>query len=150
MIRPLFEPEKKEKREKLKSKLGDLKKNARQLKPIEECEVSLSLLDEKLKRERQLTPLSQDLLDKRALLEKKWCNFKREQHLADLQMLDRISYCQQKALDELQRESKELYNEAIQPDFHSLPFKSDGPTETPPIENYDTPDGEYLDVSKKW
>ncbi|KAJ8969100.1 hypothetical protein NQ317_002522, partial [Molorchus minor] len=98
-----YSSKRRKKKKKNEKQIRRLEKNARQLKPIEECEVPLSLLDEKLKRERQLTPLSQDLLDKRALLEKKWCNFKREQHLADLQMLDRISYCQQKALDELQR-----------------------------------------------
>lgn len=31
-----------------------------------------------------------------------------------------------------------------------VPFKSVGPVETPPIENYDVPDGDYQDVSKKW
>ncbi|KAJ8963155.1 hypothetical protein NQ318_018620 [Aromia moschata] len=79
-----------------------------------------------------------------------WCQYKREQHLADLQMLDRILYSQQRALDELLKESEELYAEAVQSDFHLLPFNRDGPRETPPIEKYDAPDGDYLDVSKKW
>lgn len=84
-------------------------------------------------------------------------------------MLDRIQYAQQRALDELRKESEELYQEAIQviwipinnlfiinnwcnfqPDFQLLPFVSDGPCRTPPIENYEAPDGDYLDVSRKW
>lgn len=48
------------------------------------------------------------------LLEKKWALYKKEQHLKDLKMLDRIAYSQQKALDELRNVSEELYQEAIQ------------------------------------
>jgi predicted membrane-bound dolichyl-phosphate-mannose-protein mannosyltransferase len=31
-----------------------------------------------------------------------------------------------------------------------LPFTVRGPVKTPPIKGYDSPDGEYSDVSKKW
>lgn len=31
-----------------------------------------------------------------------------------------------------------------------MPYKIEGPVETPPIENYQSPDGDYNDVSKKW
>lgn len=37
-----------------------------------------------------------------------------------------------------------------QPDPQLIPFTAKGPVETPVIENYDSPDGEYLDISKKW
>ncbi|XP_066249732.1 large ribosomal subunit protein mL40 [Euwallacea similis] len=136
-------------KKKLEKQIRRLEKNARQLKPISECEVSLTLLDQKLQRQRNIFQ-STDILEQRALLEKKWANFKRIQLLHDLQMIDRVTLHQQRALDELKNESKELYNEAIQMDFHMVPFTSIGPTETPAIEGYDVPDGEYLDVSKKW
>lgn len=58
--------------------------------------------------------MSADELESRVLLEKSWAKFKREQRLADLKMLDRIAFSQQKALDELRKESVELYEEAIQ------------------------------------
>lgn len=38
----------------------------------------------------------------------------RNEHLADMQMIDRIMYSQQRALDQLRLESEELYQEAIQ------------------------------------
>ncbi|KAF7280956.1 hypothetical protein GWI33_005289 [Rhynchophorus ferrugineus] len=136
-------------KKKLEKQIRRLEKHAKQLKPIGECEVPLTLLDEKLERQRNIT-LSAEVLEKRVLLEKKWANYKRLQLLEDLQMIDRVMYCQQKALDELRNESEELYQEAIQPDFHLLPYKSVGPVETPRIENYDAPDGEYKDISKKW
>ncbi|XP_066150301.1 large ribosomal subunit protein mL40 [Euwallacea fornicatus] len=137
------------KKKKVEKQIRRLEKNAKQLKPISECEVSITLLDEKPQRQRNICH-SADILEQRALLEKKWANFKRVQLLRDLQMIDRVTLHQQRALDELKKESEELYNEAIQMDFHMIPFTSVGPVETPPIENYDVPDGEYLDVSKKW
>lgn len=53
-------------------------------------------------------------MEERSLLIKEWTRYKREQHLADAQMLDRILYAQQHALDELRNESEDLYQEAIQ------------------------------------
>ncbi|XP_044265787.1 39S ribosomal protein L40, mitochondrial [Tribolium madens] len=138
------------KKKKIEKQIKRLEKNARQLKPIEECEVPLGLLDEKKTRMRSLVVLSEDELEQRQVLEKQWATYKKKQHLADVQMLDRILFAQQKALDELRKESEELYQEAMQIDFRLLPFKREGPLETPTIDNYESPDGDYADVSKKW
>ncbi|RZC35266.1 39S ribosomal protein L40, mitochondrial, partial [Asbolus verrucosus] len=138
------------KKKKIEKQIRRLEKNARQLKPIEECEVPLGLLDEKKSRIRSLPALSTETLENRALLEKKWATYKKNQNLADIQMLDRIIFAQQKALDELRKESEELYQEAMQVDCRLLPYKTEGPLETPPIESYESPDGDYVDVSKKW
>ncbi|KAJ8924485.1 hypothetical protein NQ315_007282 [Exocentrus adspersus] len=137
-------------KKKIEKQIRRLEKNARQLKPIDECEVSLQILDERDKRVRHLPSVSPEVLDKRAKIEKSWCQYKQQQHLADVQMLDRVSFAEQKALDELRKESEELYQQAIQPDFYFIPFSCQGPVETLPIENYDVPDGDYVDVSKKW
>lgn len=64
--------------------------------------------------------ISPEILEKRSTLEKQWCHYKRELHLADLQILDRLLFAQQKALDELRKESEELYNEAIQVHFNEI------------------------------
>lgn len=66
------------------------------------------------KRIRTNEPISNDKLEKRTLLLKEWAKYKHQQHLKDIQMLDRIMYSQQRALDELRKESEELYQEAIQ------------------------------------
>lgn len=57
---------------------------------------------------------------------------------------------QTKALDELRLESEELYQKALEPDTTMMPFKAQVVVATPPIENYESPDGEYIDASKKW
>lgn len=58
--------------------------------------------------------LTEEILEKRSILQKKWAQFRREQHLKDAQLIDRITYMQQKALDQLKIENEQLYQEAIQ------------------------------------
>lgn len=101
-------------------------------------------------RIRNNRTISSEKLEERILLLKEWSKYKLQEHLKDIQMLDRIMYSQQHALDELRKESEELYQEAIQIDYRLLPYKSEGPVVTPKIKNYELPDGEYQDVSKIW
>lgn len=91
-----------------------------------------------------------EILEERALLQKQWARHKRTEKLGDYQLIDQVLQAQRKALDELKLESEELYEAAIQPDPQILPFKARVLVSTPPIKDYDSPDGEYIDVSKKW
>jgi large subunit ribosomal protein L40 len=84
------------------------------------------------------------------VLQKQWSKFRMEDKLMDFQLIDKLAMAQNKALQELKLESEELYLEAIQVDINLLPFYVKGPVSTPPIENYESPDGEYIDISKKW
>ena len=61
-----------------------------------------------------MLPITAEEEERRALLYKEWCRYKRTQHMKDLQMIDRLLFAQQKALDELRNESEELYQAAIQ------------------------------------
>jgi len=65
-------------------------------------------------RLRKLPPLSDEEIESRALLNKEWSRYKHQEYVKDIQAIDSIFYSQQKALDELKAESKELYQEAIQ------------------------------------
>lgn len=68
----------------------------------------------------------------------------------DYQKINIMLNAQEKALRELRLESEELYQAAIQLDSNLVPFHAEGPVATPPIQNYDSPDGEYTNISKKW
>lgn len=136
-------------RKKLEKQIRRLEKNARQLKPIDELEVPLVLIDEKDKRTRNVN-IATDVLEKRAILEKIWARYQHEQKLHQYKTVDRILMSQEKALQELRFESEQLYQEAVQPDPKLLPFYAKGPVVTPPVEHYDSPDGDYIDISKKW
>lgn len=58
--------------------------------------------------------MPEEIAEERILVEKKWSLYKQKQHLADIQMLDKLMFSQQKALDELKNVSEELYQAAIQ------------------------------------
>lgn len=68
--------------------------------------------------------------------------------MKDFKILDKILTAQMKALRELQLESPELYEQAIQPDINMIPFTTMGPVHTPPIKDYNYVDGDYNDVTK--
>ncbi|KAG6455435.1 hypothetical protein O3G_MSEX009231 [Manduca sexta] len=137
-------------RKKIEKQIRRLEKNARQLKPIDEMEVSLDIIDQLGKRKRPTMQLSPAEAEARALLEKEWTRYKREEYMANIAQIDRIMASQRRALDKLYEESEELYDEAIMPDLQLIPYSINGPVATPPIKNYNSPDGDYIDVSKKW
>ncbi|XP_058066977.1 large ribosomal subunit protein mL40 [Anopheles bellator] len=137
-------------RKKLEKQIRRLEKNARQLKPIEELEVPMELIDEQSKRKRDNPKTTPQVVESRALLEKQWSKYKMEEKLNDYQLYDRLVAAQTKALNELKLESEELYQKAIQVDQELVPYRASGPVSTPPIKDYEQPDGEYIDVSRKW
>ncbi|XP_065081551.1 large ribosomal subunit protein mL40 [Ochlerotatus camptorhynchus] len=138
------------KRKRLEKQIRRLEKNARQLKPVEELELPIELIDEQAQRKRTGVKVSAQVAESRVLLEKQWAKYKMAEKLADYQLIDRVLAAQTKALNELRLESEELYQSAVQVDEGLVPFQAVGPVVTPPIEGYEMPDGEYLDVSKKF
>ncbi|GBP70050.1 39S ribosomal protein L40, mitochondrial [Eumeta japonica] len=137
-------------RKKLEKQIRRLQKNARQLKPIDEIEVSLDFLDTLKKRKRPPPQLTAQEIDERIQIQKEWSVYKRQEYIDNVAQIDRIMAAQRRALDRLYEESEELYNEAIMPDLQVVPFVAKGPVATPPIKGYDVPDGEYIDITKKW
>ncbi|KFM77867.1 39S ribosomal protein L40, mitochondrial, partial [Stegodyphus mimosarum] len=67
-----------------------------------------------------------------------------------MKAIQRITDAQERALDALKEASPELYEQAVQPDPMLIPFTMMGPVETPPIEGFDYPDGEYINVTKEY
>lgn len=137
-------------KKKIEKQIRRLEKNARQLKPVEELEVPLELIDNKVQRERKLPQLSSTDLEHRALLNKQWARYKHDEKVADFQIIDRLVQSQNKALEELRRESDELYQAAIELDLQLLSVSLKGPVSTPPIKKYVSPDGDYIHQSMKW
>ncbi|XP_077261078.1 mitochondrial ribosomal protein L40 [Temnothorax americanus] len=138
------------KKRKLEKQIRRLQKQSKQLKPVDELEVPLKLIDERQQRLRKLPPISEEEAESRVLLQKDWNRYKTQQHLVTVRAIDSIFYSQQKALDELRAESEDLYQEAIQMDLGLLPYTAKGPLKTPAIENYDSPDGEYINTTRKF
>lgn len=109
-----------------------------------------SLSNESDIRKRPAIIHSNEKLEERMVALKEWAKYKHDEHYFNLQVINDLEYSQQRALNELREVSEQLYQEAIKLDDSFLPYELTGPVETPPIENYESPDGEYNDISKKW
>ncbi|XP_065559751.1 large ribosomal subunit protein mL40-like isoform X2 [Artemia franciscana] len=138
------------KMKRIERSIRKLERVERPLKPLDETQIPLSLKYEIPIRQRQLQPISQDIeLSQRELLVA-WSHHKQKEAERDLACIRKLLDAQGKALKELKLESEELYIEATQLDLSLLPYKAVGPTRTPQIKGYDPPDGDYIDVSRKW
>ena len=66
------------------------------------------------KRKREPAVLSFEESERRALLHKDWTRYKTKQHNKEIMAVARVHGSQQRALEELRKESEELYQSAIQ------------------------------------
>jgi large subunit ribosomal protein L40 len=112
---------------KLEKEIRRLESTKKQLKPIIEA-------NNELKRMTKL-----------------WSIYKSEERVTELKSIKSMVYSQNRALNELRKESQELYESAISVDNDLMPFKvEDVKKETPKIDNYETPDGRITDLTKQW
>ncbi|XP_078035659.1 mitochondrial ribosomal protein L40 isoform X2 [Augochlora pura] len=138
------------KKRKLEKQIRRLEKSAKQMKPIFEIESSINLAEQKEERYRTSTTTSPQELEKRLLLEKEWARYKQDQWLKDVCVLQSVMISQERALAELRIVSEYLYEKAIEFDESFLPYRASGPVNTPPIRNYESPDGVYTDITMKY
>ncbi|XP_003696349.2 39S ribosomal protein L40, mitochondrial [Apis florea] len=137
------------KKKKLQKRIRSLEKHANHMKPIFEIDTLAKLLQND-KRPCHLTSLSEEEIEKRRLLEREWIKYKQDQWLKDLRIIKSMLISQKTALEELKAVSKQLYKEAIEFDDLYLPYDVIGPVYTPPIKNYNSPDGEYIETTIKY
>ncbi|KAL4121600.1 hypothetical protein QTP88_014082 [Uroleucon formosanum] len=138
------------KRKKIEKSIRKLEKVSKTLKPIDEVQLMASLSIELDIRQRPIVVHSNDKLEEQMVAAKAWSKYKHDEHFFNLQVINNLEYSQQRALNELREVSEDLYLAAVDIDESLLTYQLNGPVETPPIENYQSPDGEYIDISKKW
>ncbi|XP_042585164.1 39S ribosomal protein L40, mitochondrial-like isoform X1 [Cyprinus carpio] len=133
-------------KERLKKKLKRLEKVAPELIPIEDFITPAKCFDET--RIRDAPKLSFEESERRALLLKEWSRYKYSQHQTEMDTINEALEAQRQALDELKLESEELYKAALSPDTDLFPFQHEGPSYTPPVTNYEAPEGKYNDITR--
>nr|XP_029135167.1 LOW QUALITY PROTEIN: 39S ribosomal protein L40, mitochondrial [Labrus bergylta] len=133
-------------RERMKKKLKKLEKVPPEFIPVEDLITPAKYLDET--RERSAPRLSFEESERRALLLKEWCRYKKNQHMAEVEAVELALEAQREALEELKLESEELYQAALKPDPLLFPFTHEGPAYTPANTKYYAPDGKYNDITK--
>uniref|UniRef100_A0A8R1U3M9 Large ribosomal subunit protein mL40 n=1 Tax=Onchocerca volvulus TaxID=6282 RepID=A0A8R1U3M9_ONCVO len=139
------------KRKKLKKEIKHLESFGKKPKPVEEF-----IFDKKYEanineRIRPTVTLSENEKDEREILERDYKLHLNKLAVMDMRWIAESIRKQEKALQKLKMLSPELYKAALEPDecfLQSFVYK--GPTLTPPLKSYEPPDGQYIDVSKKW
>ncbi|KAJ8005749.1 hypothetical protein DPEC_G00121130 [Dallia pectoralis] len=133
-------------RERLRKKLKKLEKVPPELIPIEDFVTSAKCMDDT--RVRSAPQLSFEESERRALLLKEWSRYKQTQHRAEMEAVRVAVETQREALEELRLESEELYQAALMPDPLLFPFNRQGPSYTPPKDQYEPPEGKYNNITK--
>ncbi|XP_060106260.1 large ribosomal subunit protein mL40 [Heteronotia binoei] len=133
-------------KDRMKRRLKRLEKAPQELIPIEDFITPFRLMD--AKRVRAALPLSFEETERRALLMKKWAAYKQQQRMAELETIKSLLKAQEQALNELRLESEELYQAAIRRDDNLFPFERQEPMYTPPLPDYEAPEGKCNDVTR--
>ncbi|KAF2359912.1 Ribosomal protein L28/L40 mitochondrial [Trinorchestia longiramus] len=148
---PALEKAREEKKiRRIEKAIRKLEKNEGQLKPIEEVQVSMKLKQEMKLRERPAPQLSNEEVLARRDCELRWGRYKFKQVQAESAIIATALEAQRRALQELRQVSESLWSEAIEQDQFALPFRTYGPMSSLPIKDYEAPDGDYVDVTRKW
>lgn len=130
----------------MKKRIRKLEKATQELIPIEDFITPFKLLDTARQRPQVELPFEES--ERRALLLKRWALYKQQEHEKERDAIRVRLEAQQEALQELRLESPELYAEAIKRDPSLFPFEREGPDYTPPVANYQPPEGRYNDITK--
>ncbi|XP_062943589.1 large ribosomal subunit protein mL40 [Cynocephalus volans] len=133
-------------KERLKKRIRKLEKASQELIPIEDFITPTRLLDKARQRPQVELPFEES--ERRALLLKRWSLYKQREHEMERDAIRVMLEAQQEALQELRLESPELHTEAIKRDPSLFPFERKGPDYTPPVSNYQPPEGRYNDTTK--
>ncbi|XP_065883064.1 large ribosomal subunit protein mL40-like [Dysidea avara] len=97
-------------------------------------------------RKRNPSVVSKEEEVRRTLLLKQWSRGLISQHKQQLQQLQGMMRCRDKAMRELKKVSQTLYEQALEPEPTMLTFSAKGPTETPPMGNYIPPEEAVADT----
>ncbi|XP_075549255.1 mitochondrial ribosomal protein L40 [Dermacentor variabilis] len=138
------------KKRRIERGIRQLKRHAKKYKPIEESEVAPKLQKELGLRHRAPPVLEHETCQLREAMQRAWSIYCMRKHQNESAMLERIVVAQEKALEMLKEASEELYNAAVQADNGLFPAQFKAIVSTPPVENYEPPDGKYVDTTKKW
>ncbi|XP_021588370.2 large ribosomal subunit protein mL40 isoform X2 [Ictidomys tridecemlineatus] len=133
-------------KDRLKKRIRKLEKASQELIPIEDFITPVRFLDKSRQRPQVELPFEES--ERRALLLKRWSLYKQQEHQMERDAIRAMLEAQQEALQELKLESLELYTEAIKRNLSLFPFEREGPNYTPPISNYQPPEGRYNDITK--
>uniref|UniRef100_A0A1I7ZXF6 Large ribosomal subunit protein mL40 n=1 Tax=Steinernema glaseri TaxID=37863 RepID=A0A1I7ZXF6_9BILA len=137
-------------RKKLEREIRQMQKHSKKPKPVDEMTVDIQSAKNIHDRIREPYIVPEEVADERIIMLKQYTKTRNQLMRADDAWIRERLESQRKALEKLKALSPALYEAAVQPDKQILPLVLNGPALTPPIENYDSPDGDYIDTTRSW
>ncbi|CAD6199259.1 unnamed protein product [Caenorhabditis auriculariae] len=137
-------------RKRLEKEIRQMQKHSKKPKPMDEMTLDVKSAKNIGERRRPPTELSIDQIDERAVAMKDYTRSRNALQKLDDAWIRSALAAQNKALKELKAISPELYEEAVKPATGNLPLTIQGPSLTPPIKKYESPDGDYVDTTRQW
>ncbi|CAB3403067.1 unnamed protein product [Caenorhabditis bovis] len=137
-------------RKRLEKEIRQMQKHSKKPKPVDELTLDVKSAKNIEERRRPPAELTIEQIDERAVALKEYTKSRNLLQKNDDKWIKEVVEAQRKALRELKALSPELYENAVQPAVNDLPLIIEGPSITPPIKNYEAPDGDYIDTTRKW
>ncbi|KAL7070206.1 hypothetical protein ACQ4LE_010197 [Meloidogyne hapla] len=138
------------KRRKLEKAILKLKQYGKKPKPVEEIGIDIKLINTLDNRRREPDPINEENEMKRIVILKEYARSRVLLANENIRWIKDAMRRQIRALEALKIVSPELYKAAVKSEQCGLPSIMEGPSLTPPIEGYKSPDGDYKDVTKQW
>lgn len=139
------------KRKKLEREIRLMQKHSKKPKPVDEMTIDIKSAKNIHERYRLPVELTEAEIDERAVTAKEYSASRSALMQLDDAWIRESIRKQEKALRELKKLSPELYAAAVQPDLGmSEKIVLHGPAATPPLPQYDSPDGDYIDTTRSW
>uniref|UniRef100_A0A8R1HH00 Large ribosomal subunit protein mL40 n=1 Tax=Caenorhabditis japonica TaxID=281687 RepID=A0A8R1HH00_CAEJA len=137
-------------RKRLEKEIRHMQKHSKKPKPVDELTLDVKSAKNIEERRRPPIELTIEQIDERAIALKDYTKSRGALQREDDAWIRGVLTSQRKALEELKKVSPELYEAAVQPATADLPLIMHGPSLTPPIKNYEAPDGDYIDTTRVW
>ncbi|CAJ0597912.1 unnamed protein product [Cylicocyclus nassatus] len=138
------------KRKRLEKEIRQMQKHSKKPKHVDELTLDVKSAKNIDERRRERVELTEEQIDARAVSLKEYARSRNELQRKDDNWVRSALKAQRKALLELKKLDPELYEKAVAPASTSLPLVIQGPGLTPPIEDYQSPDGDYIDTTRSW
>ncbi|CAI5444780.1 unnamed protein product [Caenorhabditis angaria] len=137
-------------RKRLEKEIRQMQKHSKKPKPVDELTLDVKSAKNIEERYRPKVEVTIEKIDERAISMKEYTRSRNELQRLDDKWIAGVIASQRKALNELKKLDPKLYESAIQPAPGDLPLIIQGPSLTPPIKNYEAPDGDYIDTTRNW
>ncbi|XGW18413.1 hypothetical protein V3C99_002775 [Haemonchus contortus] len=137
-------------RKRLEKEIRQMQKHSKKPKPVDELTLDVKSAKNISERYREPTVLTEDQIDERAVSAKQYTRSRNELQKKDDAWVRMVIKAQRKALQELKLIDPVLYEKAVEPVSSPVYVVVHGPGLTPPVANYQSPDGDYFDTTRSW